>query len=145
LELGFDPIAPQSVLAMAVQHENNAFLQLLLAVHSYSDIALEQAVQNQNSRLVAELVAHYPPNKKHLELTVGMNHLELTRLILDAREKIEPYPEVVEQAIKSADIELFELLTSHGYNNPSALILSIQYHKQAIFNAVLPQSIVDEE
>jgi hypothetical protein len=148
LQLGFDPVfqgtSSQSVLAMAVNHENPAFLELLLQMYSYSDIALEQAIQNKNSRLVAELLERYPPNKKHLELAVGMNHLELTTLILEAN-RIEPYPEVVEQAIKSASIELFELLTSHGYTNPSALHLAIQYHKKAIFLALLPLSVVDDE
>ncbi len=149
LELGFDPVyqgtATQSVLAMAVKHENPEFLELLLQMYMYGDIALEQAIQNQNSRLVAELVERYPPNKKHLELAVGMNHLELTRLILEAKEKIEPYPEVLEQAIKTASIDLFELLTSQGYSHPAATILAIQYHKKAIFLSLLPQTIVDDE
>lgn len=148
LDHGFDPndqgAASASLITKAV-NDNALMMHLILDKYNgYSDSAFEGALNNQNTILVKQLLARYPANRKFLDKAISVNNAEMAKLIL-GQGPIKPYPEALEQVIRSGNDEIAQMLIRQGFTHPKALSLAIMYHRTELFSMLLDHGMIDDE
>ncbi len=148
---GFDPAyqgsAPEPLLKMLIG--KTPFMMLYLEKHeSYKYSALSEAIENNNIRLVKQILRKYSPEDTEHALirAIHCNNTELTRLVLtDKKLKIQNWGRLLEFAIIDANDDIVRMLVEHGFTHPNALYMAIEKRRESFYPILAGREMINDE